>query len=288
MARPLRIEFEGALYHVTSRGNEQKPIFLEDRDRSSFLSLLAGVSNRFNWLCHAYCLMENHYHLIIETPDGNLSPGMRQLNGVFTQLFNKRHQRVGHLFQGRYRAVLVERESYLLQVCRYVVLNPVRADLVRSPEAWPWSSYRGTAGYERAHPCLTTAWILQQFGERMSAARANYREFIRDGISAESIWTEVKGQILLGDDDFVQQFRGHLRGQEGFTEIPKSQRLLGRPSLDRIFANKATGDRDLRNRKVAEAVEKHGYFQREVADFLGLHYSTISRLMTEGSGKQQE
>ena len=107
MARPLRIEFPGAVYHVTSRGNERKAIFRDDQGRKTFLDTLKDVTLRYNWLCHAYCLMENHYHLLIDTPDGNLSVGMRQLNGIYTQRFNKRHGRVGHLFQGRFKAVLV-------------------------------------------------------------------------------------------------------------------------------------------------------------------------------------
>ncbi len=124
MARPLRIEYSGAVYHITSRGNEKKPVFRDEEDRCTFLDILERVNKRYNWICHAYCLMDNHYHLLIETPDGNLSMGMRQLNGVYTQLFNKRHKRTGHLFQGRYKAILIQKDSHLLEVCRYVVLNP--------------------------------------------------------------------------------------------------------------------------------------------------------------------
>lgn len=118
MARPLRIEYDGALYHVTSRGNEKKPIFKDDADRSIFLDTLHKVNKRYNWICYAYCLMNNHYHLVIETPDGNLSKGVRQLNGVYTQTFNKRHKRVGHILQGRYKAILIQKESHLLEVCK--------------------------------------------------------------------------------------------------------------------------------------------------------------------------
>ncbi len=134
MSRPLRIEFAGAFYHVTSRGNGRKSIYRDGEDRSSFLQVLHKVNQRCHWLCHAYCLMDNHYHLIIETPEGNLSRGMRQLNGVYTMYFNRRHRSVGHIYQGRYKAILVEKESYLLEVCRYVTLNPVRAGLVKRPE----------------------------------------------------------------------------------------------------------------------------------------------------------
>ena len=160
MARPLRIEFPGALYHVTSRGNARQDIALDDEDRAAFLAVLAEARERFAWLVHAYCLMGNHYHLMVETPEANLSRGMRQLIGVYTQRFNRRHGRVGHLFQGRYKAILVERESYLLELCRYVVLNPVRAGLVARVEDWRWSSYAETAGRARPGGPVTTGWIL--------------------------------------------------------------------------------------------------------------------------------
>ena len=137
MARPLRLEFAGALYHITSRGDGREAIYLSDGDRELYLEVFAEVCEHCNWLCHAYCLMGNHYHLLVETPDANLSKGMRHLNGVYTQRFNRRHQRVGHVFQGRYKAILIQKESYLLEVARYIVLNPVRAGMVKHPESWP-------------------------------------------------------------------------------------------------------------------------------------------------------
>ena len=152
MARPLRIEYSGAVYHVTSRGNGRADIFLEDSDREAFIDVLAKTVEKYNWLCHAFCLIDNHYHLIIETPDPNLSLGMRQLNGVYTQTFNRVHSRVGHVFQGRYKAILVEKGSHLLELCRYVVLNPVRAGMVSKPDAWRWSSYKSTAYADKKVP----------------------------------------------------------------------------------------------------------------------------------------
>ncbi len=149
MARPLRIEYEGAVYHVTSRGNARNKIFNDNRDREIFLSILSTVVVRYSWLCHSYCLMDNHYHIMIETPDANLSMGMRQLNGIYTQKYNKRHHKTGHIFEGRFKAILVQKDNYLLELCRYVVLNPVRAGVVGKPEDWRWSSYQATAGLER-------------------------------------------------------------------------------------------------------------------------------------------
>src|SRR5450759_1095392 len=142
MACPLRIESPGAIYHVTARGNAREAIFRDDADRDLFLAALGEVVTRFGWLFHAYCLMDNHYHLLIETSQGNLSPGMRQLNGVYTQRVNRRHARVGHVFQGRFKAILVERDSYLLELARYIVLNPVRPRWSRTRIATPGAAIR--------------------------------------------------------------------------------------------------------------------------------------------------
>jgi len=163
MSRPLRVEYAGALYHVTSRGDRREDIYEGDEDRRIFLALLGDVCERYNWVSHGYCLMSNHYHLIIETPDGNLSKGMRQLNGVYTKQFNSEHDRVGHVFQGRYTAIHVDKESYLLELSRYVVLNPVRARMVDQAGDWPWSSYRATAGKSSVQSWLNTDWILSGF-----------------------------------------------------------------------------------------------------------------------------
>jgi len=174
LARLLRLEFAGALYHVTARGNERHTIFLGDgtTDRVRFLEVLGDVCKRFNWICHAYCLMSNHYHLLIETPEANLSRGMRQLNGVYTQYVNRAHERIGHLFQGRFKGILVEKESYLLELARYIVLNPVRAGMVRAPGEWPWSSYLATAEEEVSPPFLTTDWLLRAFADSRGRAVA--------------------------------------------------------------------------------------------------------------------
>jgi REP element-mobilizing transposase RayT len=278
MSRPLRIEYAEALYHVTSRGNARRSIFKDDKDREMFLSILEEINDRYHWLCHAYCLMNNHYHLVIETPDANLSKGMRQLNGVYTMRFNRHHGSVGHVFQGRYKAIVVQKESHLLEVCRYVVLNPVRARVVETPEPWRWSSYRATAGLERAHPCLTTDWVLGQFGSKRRRAEKRYRAFVMDGIRGHRIWKDVKGQSILGDGDFVNRLIDYARGYEEVKEIPKVQRYLNRPGLKEIFEN-TEGEKRKRDRRIAEAVKRWGYSEKEIADCLRLHYSTVSRLI---------
>jgi putative transposase len=276
MARPLRIEYDGALYHITSRGNEKNAIFRGEEDRRNFLDTLQKVNERYNWICHAYCLMNNHYHMIIETPDGNLSKGMRQLNGVYTQLFNRRHRRVGHVFQGRYKAILIDKESYLLDVSRYVVLNPVRAKAAKRPEEWEWSSYRGTAGMGKPHECSTPDWVLEQFGTKRRQAQKRYREFVAAGIKERGIWNEVRGQSILGENTFFEKLLAHLRAHEEIKEIPKRQRYAGRPSLSTIL-----GSGSLNGKEIRKAGTEYGYTQKEVSDFLGVHYSTISRKMNK-------
>jgi REP element-mobilizing transposase RayT len=279
MTRPLRIEYAGAVYHITSRGNEKKVVFKDDQDRINFLNTLQHVNKRYNWLCHAYCLMDNHYHLLIETPDGNLSLGMRQLNGVFTQLFNKRHQRTGHLFQGRYKSILIQKDSHLLEVCRYVVLNPVRARMVERPEAWKWSSYCATAGLESPPLCLTTDWVLGQFSRTRNKAEKKYRQFVDWGIGKDTIWREVKGQSILGEDDFVEGLISHIKKHQDIPEIPKSHRYVNRPPLDKVIPNNVILDKRKRDKKIIDAVQKYGYTQQQIAAHLNMHYSTISNLV---------
>ena len=275
MARPLRIEFEGALYHVTSRGNAKQPIFLNDHDRKDFLDVLADVVDRFRWICHAYCLMDNHCHLIIETPEANLSRGTRQLNGVYTQVFNRRHGRVGHLFQGRYKAILVEKESYLLELARYVVLNPVRAGLVPHPGDWKWSSYRATVGEEETPPFLTVDWILGQFSEKRLKAQKAYRDFVAEGKGVK-LWEKLERGVFLGSEGFLEKLKPHLEERVPDKEIPKGQRLATRPTLEELFSGIGR-DKKARNALIHQAVKDYGYTLKEVGEFLGLHYSTVSK-----------
>jgi len=283
MARPLRIEFPGAVYHVTSRGNARADIFDDDSDRGRFLDVLTSVVRKHRWLCHAYCLMGNHYHLLIETPEGNLSRGMRQLNGIYTQKFNRSHNRVGHLFQGRYKAILVEKESYLLELCRYIVLNPVKAGMTGAPEGWAWSSFMATSGLAPAPELLTTDWILGQFGSTLATARTQYIDFIYAGMDRPSPWTELRGGVLLGDDRFVARFIDRLSMQEFAGEIPKNQRLAHRPPLEDLFC--AREGRSEQQQAAAEAHLRWGYTQKQIADLLGIHYATVSRMVKAGEGQ---
>lgn len=239
MARPLRIQFPHAVYHVTARGNERKAIVRDDDDRRRFVHTLAQMVEQFNVLLHAWVVMDNHYHLVVETPQANLSSAIRHLNGVYTQAVNRRHRRVGHLFQGRYTAILIEKEAYLVELCRYVVLNPVRAGMVRHPTDWPWSSYRATAGDAPAPPWLTVDWVLGQLGSGRHQAQATYRQFVKEGIKNPARpWTAVKGQIYLGSERFISRVEDRLH-QKDDPEIPMSQKRPRRPRLEALLADVA-------------------------------------------------
>lgn len=198
---------------------------------------------------------------------------MRHLNGVYTQAFNRRHMRSGHVLQGRFKAILVEKETHLLELARYVVLNPVRARAVRSVRDWPWSSYRATAGMAEAPEFLTTDWILSQFHRTPRRAIELYREFVKQGRGIDA-WSELRGGILLGTDEFVDKLKPLLSDYEALKEIPRRERLAARPSLDELFSK--VRDKKTRNRQIHAAVRVHEYTLQAVADFLGLHYSTIS------------
>jgi putative transposase len=281
MARPLRLEYPGALYHVTARGNAREPIFLDLQDSQEYLSVLTLVVERFNWLCHAYCLMTNHYHLMIETPDGNLSAGMRQLNGVYTQRFNRRHGRVGHIFQGRFKAILVDRESYLLELCRYVVLNPVRAGMVKKASAYALSSFRPTVGLDPVPPFLTVDWVLSQFAKTKASAKRRYGEFVEAGIGLPSPWEELKGQTLLGSEGFVEKLKPYLSGRRTLREVPRKQRLVDRPSLKSLFADADQGSKARRNQLIRRAHLQCGYTLSAIAAHLDIHYTTVSKVVNE-------
>jgi len=278
MSRPLRIEFAGALYHVTSRGNRQEAIYLNDSDRQDFLSILKQVQERFNWLIHAYCLMDNHYHLLVETPDSNLSQGMRQLNGVYTQTTNKTHGKVGHVFQGRYKAILIQKESYLLELARYIVLNPVRARMVRNAKTWLWSSYRDTAGYRQTPEWLTTEWLLSAFGKYKLSAIEKYRKFIEEGKNQPSPWGNLRNQVFLGSEKYVEDIWTKIDTGKDLSEIPKSQRRVIPEPL--IYYRKHAISR---NEAIINAYASGGYNMKVIGDYFGLHYSRVSRLITNAT-----
>ena len=272
MARQLRIEFPGAVYHLTARGNAQQAIFIDDDDRHDLLELVAHACNRYNWLCHAYCLMTNHYHLLVETNQPTLSKGMKYINGLYTQHFNRRHQRVGHVFQGRFKGILVERDAYLLELARYIVLNPVRAQMVRSAKDWRWSSYRATAGMKEAHSCLETGWVLSRFGKQKNRAKKGYRKFVKEGRHQQSPWESLRNQIYLGSDQFIEDMQCKLDPDQSLQDIPKSQTQSPPQPLNYYQDQYAE-----RNRAMAEAYLSGHYSLRQVGEYFGVSYATVSR-----------
>ena len=283
MARPLRIEFAGALYHVTARGDRREAIYDDDEDRREFLRILGTVVENFNWVCHAYCLMDNHYHLVVETPEGNLSKGMRQVNGVFTQYSNRRHGRVGHLFQGRYKAILVDKEAYLLELSRYVALNPVRARMVKAPGLWPWSSYRAIVGTQSAPRWLAVNAVLAQFGRNRNHARQRYERYVAEGVGAPSPWIDLRGQIYLGDERFVERMQARLGGQADDINIPRAQRR--RPALPLAKIERGSKGRD---EAILAAYETGHYSYSQIAKHFGLHFTSVGRIVRNGRRPRQQ
>lgn len=236
MARPLRIEVPGALYHVTTRGNEQTDVFLDDDDRSLFLTLLAACVKRCGWIISAYVLMSNHYHLLIELTLPELSRGLHWLNGTYTAAFNRRHDRVGHVFQGRPHTPIIEKDDYFLNVLRYVVLNPVRAGMVTSPDEYTWSSYRSTAGILPVPNWLKVDEALTYFSPDLEISRKMYRDFVYAGIGNPGTpWDDLVGQIYLGKGPWLERIRDLVEGAPRDYEHPRPQRYIGKPVMREVL-----------------------------------------------------
>ncbi len=234
MARPLRLQYPGAVYHVMARGHERSPIYRDDEDRLSFLADLARVVQETRFVVHAYCLMTNHFHLLLETPEANLAAGMHRLNARYSQAFNFRHGRIGHLLEGRYKALVIEKERHLLELCRYVVLNPVRAGLVRSVGGWRWSNFEATCGEVDRPAFLEVDWTLRCFGTRRARARLGYRKFVSEGKGAADPIKKTAGQVFLGGPAFLEEMKRRLEGKALSPEISSSQRQSAFVSLARI------------------------------------------------------
>lgn len=273
MARPLRIELAGGLYHVTSRGDRREDIYLGDVDREAWLAVFAQVCSRFNWRCHAWCQMTNHYHIVVETAEANLAQGMRQLNGVYTQHVNRAHQRVGHVFQGRYKAILVEKEGHLLELGRYVVLNPLRAGMTQNVADWLWSSYGAMVGMVPCPDWLETDWFLGQFSPQRSSAQSQYIDFVRAGVGLPSIWGGLRNQIYLGDAAFVTRMQALNPENQRLTEVPRLQRRLNAKPL----ADYKTENPDQPKLGMSLAYLSGKYAMKEIAEVFAVHYTTVSR-----------
>jgi REP element-mobilizing transposase RayT len=282
VSRPLRIEFTGAIYHVTSRGDRREPIFEDDEDRRQLLAVLEQGLGRFDAQVLAYCLMGNHYHFVLHTRVPNLSRLMRHLNGVYTQQFNRRHGKVGHLFQGRFKAVLVDRDAYLLEVCRYVELNPVRAGMVAEPGAWPWSSYLAHSGKAPPPGWLDTpglhGYLLgreARTAAQVRVAGARYAAWVAAGRGLQLWEGALRQQIYLGDEAFVERMQAQAAGAaKASTEVPRRQRV--RPQKLAGYLAASPDDRALALRR---AYVEGGITMSRIARELGLSVSRVSRLI---------
>ena len=291
MARPLRLEFPGAVYHVTARGHERSSIFRIEADRKRFLELLRSIGQDEKWLIHAYCLMTNHYHLLVETPLGSLSRGMRSLNGRYTQWFNWKHKRSGHLFEGRFRSVLVQKQTHLLELCRYVVLNPVRAGFVRQPGDWRWSSYQATAAGARTD-WLELDWTLAQFGSDRGSARQEYRRFVAMGKGKGEEKSLLRGPYL-GDREFRRRLQRMIEGKAPTDQVPARFRRAAEPGLRAIrravAAEWEVSEEGLSRSRGGEDKKAAIYLARkltrlggrEIGEAFGVKAARVSNIVTE-------
>lgn len=289
MGRPLRITYPGAHYHVTSRGNEQKDIFKSRRDREQFVSYLESSVTRYGATIHAYCLMTNHYHLLLETPEGNLPEVMRHINGAYTNYYNTKRKRAGHLFQGRYKAILIEADEYLLELTRYIHLNPVRCGMVTKPEAHPWSSYQDYIGARPAPGWLCIDMVKERFGDGKK-----YLEFVEDmlGMEYESPLRQIVASTLLGSESFLQEIMAtHIDGKQIERDVPAIRELSKSRKVELIVENVRGffGDTKLEQKvSIYLAHRKSGARLKELGAFFDKKDSAIAqtsrRLKNEMAG----
>jgi REP element-mobilizing transposase RayT len=278
MSRPVRIEFPGAVYHVTSRASDRRFVFGDAEDRGVFLNVLDNVVSRFSWLIHSYVLMDDHYHLVVEVPEGNLSKGMRQLNGVYTQHVNRRHAQEGPIFHGRFKSILLEKKNYLLPVCRHVVTNPARSKGKLNFSSYKWSSYRALAGRVQAPTFLHNVDVLNHFGKREKEAQKKYREYVKEGVGKDSPLEERTHQVLLGSNRFLSEMQPILLGESLQKRGPKS--VKRRRSLNALFKQVDNKTRGERNELMKKAHVDFGYTLMQIGDHLGLHYTTVSKVIS--------
>jgi putative transposase len=298
MARPLRIEYPGAFYHVTSRGNEQKDVFKSQRDREKFLEYLASATARYGAVVHAYCLMSNHYHLLLETPEENLSQIMRHINGAYTTYFNVKRKRAGHLFQGRYKAILVEADEYATELSRYIHLNPVRAGMAVKPEEYKWSSYLSYISRDKATEWLKTEFILGYFGGKAPDANSKYRQFVEDLLDTEydSPLKATVASTILGSEGFAREIsERHLGEKKADRSVPAVKGLATRPSMDDIINKIKTvldeSDELTRNVSLYFCQKHSGAKLKEIGERFGISDAAVSqanRRLVLKTGKDQE
>ena len=293
MARQWRIEFEGALYHILSRGNEQQDIFLEDEDRNCFLDVLGEMSERFEVDVFAYVLMDNHYHILLRTREPNLSKSMQWLGPTYTRRFNVNHFRSGHLFQGRYKSIIVENDAYLVRLSCYIHRNPLRAGMVQRLADYPWSSYP-TYAYNKKNPeWLETDVILKQSNDK-DKHRAYRQKVQRYSDENNRIWEDVYHGLIYGSQNFVDQIKSNYLSDQPLDELPQLRKILKQTEPGMILRRAAeildcnveslrqsrrisVADKDNRDLLIFCLWETGVYTNREIGNLFGLTYSSISR-----------
>jgi putative transposase len=279
MARPLRFEIPGGYWHTWNRGVNFGDIVVDDIDRRSFVALLAEAVRRYKWVILQFTLMTNHFHLVFETPYPTLSRGMKWLEQKYVQRFNRRHGRVGPLFQGRYKHQAVENGTFLLGLLRYVALNPVRAKMVERPEQYEWSSYRCVAGFEKAPEWIDPAWVLGEFGLDPESQQREFRKFVDAGAGiTRAPWRDAAGQWLIGSERWVESMRPLIEGKPRSTDHPAMQRYAARPRPAKIVEVVA----EVFETTPEEIRSSHGTVERRVVAWLGC-YEAMSRLGAIGA-----
>ena len=278
MSRPLRIEFPGATYHVESKGGPEAEVFRDEDDKKSFLDVLTNVVARFGWLVHSYSIMRSSYRIVLEVPKGNLSRGMRQLNGVYTQIYNKKHGLSGPVFQGRFKSILFEKKLFLLPLCKHVVSRDSDGQVFKY-EKYKWSSYRASAGEKSPPEFLYLADVLAFFGKEKSGSHRGYVEYVSESSGSETPFSKIKNQVLLGSPRFLNEMQPILQGQRLEKKGPK--RATRRKSLSALFKKVETKSRLERNELINRAHLEFGYTLMEIGNQLGLHYTTVSKVINK-------
>jgi putative transposase len=284
MGRPLRIGYLNAFYHITARGNDRQKIFRSNKDRERFLGYLESASERYKAVIHTYCLMDNHYHILLQTPEGNLSQIMHHINGAYTNYFNTKRKRSGHLFQGRYKALLVAIDEYAQELSRYIHLNPVRAGMVGKPEEYNWSSYKDYIGLNKSPDWLNTGFVLNLFARKVTVARTEYRRFVESMIDMEyeSPLKEVFASTILGSRDFINEIREkHLDSKRSDRDLPDLKHFHERPGIEEINKKAAMilkEDAALLKRLQLYLCHRYsGKRLKEIGDYFGIGVSGVSQ-----------
>jgi putative transposase len=290
MSRPLRISYPGAFYHITSRGNEQKAVFKSKRDRDKFLEYLKSANQRYDAVIHSYCLMDNHYHILLETVSGNLSKIMAHINGAYTNYFNAKRERSGHLFQGRYKAILVEADEYAKELSRYIHLNPVRAKIVEFPEEYEWTSYGCFIGKKKAPEWLKISFILGYFGKKISDSQNNYRDFVNAFIDQEyeSPLEEVVGSTILGGQTFIGFIKDrYLTDKKENKDLPALKVLKKRIMIEEISheVDKKIKDNEKLSRKIKIYLSRRHTGERldDIGEHFGIGGSGVCKIWRQMS-----